>query len=297
MPFNQDILINFKPKHDFFIGCDSDGCALDTMEIKQKECFCPNTIKHWELQAISKYAREVSEFVNLYSKWRGGNRFPSLVKVFDLLAERDEVKARGFQPPELQPLKEWIASGSALGNATLQEAAARTGDPILRRTLAWSEAVNQTIAEIVYGIPTFPFVKESLAKLTAQADLICVSQTPIEAIEREWGENDIAGYAAIIAGQELGTKTEHLKLAAVGKYPADHILMVGDALGDLEAARGSGALFYPINPGCEEASWRRFHDEALDRFFNTAYAGDYEAGLIREFESYLPETPPWRKQS
>ena len=34
------------PKHRFLIAIDSDGCAFDTMEIKQKECFIPNTIKY-----------------------------------------------------------------------------------------------------------------------------------------------------------------------------------------------------------------------------------------------------------
>ncbi len=64
------------------------------MEIKHKECFCPNTIKWWDLQPVSKYAREAVEFVNLYSKWRGINRWPALTMVFDLLEERPEVIAR-----------------------------------------------------------------------------------------------------------------------------------------------------------------------------------------------------------
>ena len=42
-------LVEMKPNYEFFIGIDSDGCAFDTMEIKQKECFCPNTIKFWGL--------------------------------------------------------------------------------------------------------------------------------------------------------------------------------------------------------------------------------------------------------
>jgi hypothetical protein len=39
----QEQLIALKPEKEFFIGIDSDGCAFDTMEIKQKECFevCP----------------------------------------------------------------------------------------------------------------------------------------------------------------------------------------------------------------------------------------------------------------
>src|SRR5574339_129779 len=87
-------LAEMKPNHEFFIGIDSEGCVFDTMEIKQKECFWPNTVKYWHLQAVSKYAREAVEFVNLYSKWRGINRWPALVRVFDLLRERPEVQAR-----------------------------------------------------------------------------------------------------------------------------------------------------------------------------------------------------------
>ena len=34
----HDQLLNLKPQKEFFIGIDSDGCAFDTMEIKQKEC-------------------------------------------------------------------------------------------------------------------------------------------------------------------------------------------------------------------------------------------------------------------
>ena len=75
------VLKELKPKHAFFVGVDSDGCAFDTMEIKHKECFTPLIIKHWDLQAVSKYAREASEFVNLYSQWRGVNRWPALLKV------------------------------------------------------------------------------------------------------------------------------------------------------------------------------------------------------------------------
>jgi len=81
-----------KPKHDFLIAIDSDGCAFDTMEIKHKECFIPNIIKYWNLQPVYKYARVAAEFVNLYSKWRGINRFPALIKVFDLLRDRAEVQ-------------------------------------------------------------------------------------------------------------------------------------------------------------------------------------------------------------
>ncbi len=55
IPPAAQVLIDFKPQHDFFIGIDSDGCAFDVMELKQKECFTPATIRAWDLQPISKY--------------------------------------------------------------------------------------------------------------------------------------------------------------------------------------------------------------------------------------------------
>lgn len=94
-PPAAQVLVDFVPRKGFFVGIDSDGCAFDAMEIKHKECFIPNTIKHWNLQPVSSLARETAEFVNLYSTSRGLNRWIALVRVFDLLAQRQEVAARG----------------------------------------------------------------------------------------------------------------------------------------------------------------------------------------------------------
>jgi phosphoglycolate phosphatase-like HAD superfamily hydrolase len=291
----QAELKGFKPGHEFFVGIDSDGCAFDTMELNHKECFIPNIIKYWDLQPVSKYARAAAEFVNLYSKWRGINRFPALVMVFDLLADWDEVKRRGAPTPEGREIREFIDSGVPLGNPGLTKIAGETGNPVLKRTLDWSKAVNASIADMVHGVPPFPNVRESLHKLTRFADIICVSATPGEALRREWEEHGIAECAAVIAGQEMGSKTEHLQHAAKGKYSSDHILMIGDAPGDLKAAKANGALFFPINPGCEDASWDLFLNEAIDVFKSGNYAGSYEARLIEQFEALLPSTPPWKK--
>jgi phosphoglycolate phosphatase-like HAD superfamily hydrolase len=290
----QDRLLAFKRQHSYFVGIDSDGCVFDTMEIKHKECFIPNIIKYWKLQAISKYARAAAEFVNLYSKWRGINRFPALTKAFELLRDWPEPMRRGVKLINWTPLQNWIDSGATLGNPALEVEVAKTGDPILRLTLEWSKAVNRSIAEMVEGVPPFPYLRESVEKLSRRADIICVSATPGEALEREWQEHNIAKYAAVICGQEMGSKKEHLKLAAGGKYEKDCVLMIGDAPGDLSAARANGALFFPVNPGHEEASWERFNREAIERFFNHTYAGAYEASRIAEFETLLPEKPPWK---
>ena len=90
-----------------------------------------------------------------------------------------------------------------------------------------------------------------------------------------------------------GRRFQHLAIAAKGKYGPDRALMVGDAPGDMKAAKANGFLFFPINPGAEEASWKEFHDEGLKRFFAGDFAGDYEESRIAAFEECLPEKPPW----
>ncbi|MCD6346439.1 MAG: HAD family hydrolase [Bacteroidales bacterium] len=290
----QSRLFGLVPGKEFFIGIDSDGCAFDTMEIKHKECFCPNVILHWELQTISKYVREAWEFVNLYSKSRGANRFHTLIESFRLLAERHEVITRGFTLPDITPVIEWTEKETQLGNPVLEAYAKEVNNPTIDRALNWSVAVNSDIKDMVYGIAPFPFVKECLQVLYEKADALVVSQTPVEALEREWKENGIAKFVRAIAGQEYGTKTEHLALAAKGKYPDDKILMIGDAPGDMKAAKNNGLLFYPINPGNEDASWKRLYNEGLSMFFEGRFKGKYEESLIEEFNKYLPELPPWK---
>ena len=284
-----------KKAKEFFVGIDSDGCAFDTMEIKHKECFIPNTINSWDLQFVSKMAREAAEFVNLYSEWRGINRFPALVMVFDLLAERPEAVERGYQAPEVGSLRAWIQRETVLGNPTLKKEVERTGDAVLKRSLAWSTAVNDSVAKIVRNVPPFPHVRESLGRLFGVADILCVSATPGEALKREWAEHDIARYTRIIAGQEMGSKKEHIQHAAGGKYDPDKTLMIGDAPGDMKAAKGNGALFFPINPGDETESWKRFLEEGIGRFLAGTFRGAYEDALVKEFRTYLPSVPPWRK--
>jgi len=54
-------------------------------------------------------------------------------------------------------------------------------------------------------------------------------------------------------------------------------------------------LFFPINPGHEDASWKQLYDEGIDRFLSGSFAGEYQEKLIEKFDTYLPELPPWKK--
>ncbi len=296
MKLKNNVLKELQPQKKYFVGIDSDGCVFDTMEIKHKECFIPNNIKYWKLQAVSKYAREAAEFVNLYSKWRGINRFPALVMGFDFLREWDDVTKRNIAIPEANELRKFIDSGRPLSNPSFKEYIAEVGsNEELEAAMEWSEAVNRTVDQMVFGMPPFPYVRESLEKLDDLADMLVVSATPTEALEKEWSENKLDDFVRVIAGQEMGSKKEHLELAASGKYEPHRILMIGDAPGDLKAARANNALFYPIMPGEEDASWQRFYEEATEKFLGEEYAGAYEDQLINDFLNSLPETPPWKK--
>lgn len=286
--------IEFKKTNDFLVGIDSDGCAFDTMELKHKECFIPCIIHHWGLKGISKYAREAAEFVNLYSKSRGVNRFPALIEVFKLLQKRPEVVARGAKIEIPEILVEWMNKETKLGNAALAKYVEETGDPLMKKTLAWSLDVNETVDKIVgEGVPPFPMVRESLEKLQGKTDVLVVSATPQAALQKEWANQGLLPFVQSICGQEVGTKKESLAYASL--YPKNHALMIGDAPGDYKAALANNALFFPINPGEEEASWKRFFEEGAQKFLNEEFAGDYQQELLDDFNSHLPTTPPWKE--
>ena len=91
----------------------------------------------------------------------------------------------------------------------------------------------------------------------------------------------------MLAGQEAGSKKEQLQYATVGKYKKNHVLMIGDAPGDIEAAKENNVLFYPILPGNEVYSWKRFYKEAFYKFVSQEYAGRYEDELLDEFKNLL----------
>ncbi len=251
------------------------------------------TIEKWDLAPISRYAREAWEFVNLYSQDRGCNRFFALQKAFDLLRNRGAVKRRGIKIPELIALKDWTTHETKLGNPALKAEIEQTDNEELKRIYDWSLAVNDAVARIVKGVKPFPLVKESLEKIQRHADIIVVSGTPVEALIREWEENDIDQYVSIIAGQEAGNKKEHLQFTTKGKYKAGRALMVGDAPGDLRAAKANNLLFYPIIPGQEEGSWEQFYDQIIDWFFDGKYAREVEDELIYRFNAHLPDKPSW----
>jgi len=287
----KEVLERYRPGHDWLVCIDSDGCVFDTMEIKHKECFCPAMIKHWGLQPISKYARMAWEFENLYSKDRGLSRFITLYRSIELLKEWDEVKEYDFSFPDTEALGKWLKEAPVTNNAALQ----KSEDPVLKRTLAWSLESNERIADMVYGIPPFPHAREAIIRLSEHADIVVMSATAREALEREWEENGLLPYVSMICSQDEGTKKERIAWIK-GNYEEGRMLMVGDAPGDMRAAHENGISFYPIRPGDEIRSWKEFKETYMKQFLGGAYGCETEDELIKRFDTCLPVLPPWKQE-
>jgi phosphoglycolate phosphatase-like HAD superfamily hydrolase len=292
--FTKDDLIHFLPRFDTFVGIDSDGCVFDTMEIKQKDFFHPHIIKKWGLEAIETEVRAAAEFTYLYSTFRGLNRFLGLCKTFELLNDWPEAREKAALPDPAD-LRIYCDSGQPLSNATIEAEANRTGSRLLRQAYEWSIALNADIDQNMPAPPPFPGVEKALQRIQQHSDAIVISQTQAEALLKDWYRDDLAKYVSVIAGPELGSKVDHFTLSAVDHYPANRILMIGDAPGDMAAAQSIGCPFFPINPGHEVESWNRFMGEAYTRFLDGGFSEEYQHNLIREFKALLPGTPPWKK--
>ncbi len=281
-------------QHDVLILFDSDGTVFDTVRVKQIKCFIPTTIRFWNLQPIEEPARQTAEFVNMYSRHRGVNRFPALLLLFDLLREHPYVKQTGFTIPHYSSLRQWLQEEANWNHQTLAQRIASHHDPVLQRALEWSQAINEAVAENVNDMAPFRGVSESLKFCFDHADLMVCSTTTESALRREWQRHGLLPYVRRIAGQETGNKNEIIRTMTARYYRPDHVLMVGDSPVDWRAAHDNGARFFPVLPNGEEESWKTFYAGTAPAFFAGTYTMDDERFAIEQFLSLLPPNPPWQ---
>ena len=285
----------FEAKHPFFIGIDSDGTAFDSMEIKQRSVFLPVAVELWNLQAVQKPFYEIAEFINLYSVHRGVNRFQALAMALERLARHPEAQASGVVLPDYVALKTFVRSGRALSAASLSEHNESLGNTFLAEVVEWSKRSDERYSRVTRdeGNPAYPLVREALARAAQNADIMIVSSSSHDALLQDWEEADLLPFVSLVAGQEMGGKGAQLKFALQGASRRERTLMIGDAIGDLEAARANNVMFYPIIPGREKQSWELFFNEAMHRFFQLTYAGDYEQFLLGRFYDVLRPDVVW----
>ncbi len=261
----------------FFIGVDSDGTAFDSMTIKHTDSFIPAMFQVWDLETVKERVTEIEQYINLYSKDRGINRFPGLLMTFEKMIEEN------IFDKDVSDLRVFVNSGKGFSTKALEDFIKETDSEFLKDVLKWNNLSDKLFAENCKDIQPFNFVKQSLSKAIDKADIGVISSATKEGLETDWRGGGIAQFTSVILGKENGSKKEQLKSETEGKYEKECILMIGDAIGDLEAAKSIDAHFYPIIAGEEEKSWEKLYSDALDKFFDGKYAGEYEKTLIDAF--------------
>ena len=272
----------FVKAKDFLVCVDSDGCAMDTMGVKHEEAFGPRAVDVWELHDIKDRFLKVWNDINLYTRTRGINRFKGVVATFEALEKE------GIKMPDISSFKKWAETTNELSNPSLERAIAETNDEQLKKALEWSHAVNRTIEEELAGNDKpVEGAKEGLAAANNVADVAIVSSANGAAVLDEWTRHELNVHVDVMLGQEAGTKAYCIEQLKKFGYETTHVLMIGDAPGDLSAAEANGVLYYPILVGKEKFSWDRFQNEALAKFLDGSFAGEYQEQLIKEFNDNL----------
>lgn len=269
---------NYNRKKDYLVCVDSDGCAMDTMDCKHIHCFGPCMIAEWGLEEWQEEILKQWNLVNLYTMTRGINRFLALGKVLAY------VSGTYKKIPEVEHLEAWTASAPELSNGAIKAAYEQTGQEIFQKAFAWSEAVNRAITKLPEELKKpFDGVKAGLEAAHSCADVAIVSSANVEAVKEEWEKFGMMGSVDICLTQSEGSKAYCIGQMIKKGYASDHVLMVGDAPGDHAAAQKNEVFYYPILVKKEAQSWQRFVDEALPKFIEGSYAGDYQEQLIRDF--------------
>ena len=278
----SNILENFNKQKDFLICIDSDGCAIDTMDIKHIKCFGPCMVTEWNLEEWKEPILERWNEVNLYTLTRGINRFKGLAVALI------EINEKYITIEGLDEFVRWTEETKELSNESLEVEIEKTNNICLKKALEWSKSVNKAI-DLLSDDEKCPFegVKEAIILAKKVADIAIVSSANEKAVLDEWNKHGLLENVDIVLTQNIGSKSYCInKLIAKG-YSRNNVLMVGDALGDLKAAEENEALYYPIMVRKEKESWIRFSKEALERFTSNSYYGEYQEKVIAEFKENL----------
>lgn len=276
-------LQEYQKRKEYLVCVDSDGCAMDTMDVKHIRCFGPCMVEEWGLQAWETSILKRWNEINLYTLTRGINRFKGLAIALK------EVDQRHRKIEGLAELIEWTQNASELSNDGLKRAIAeKTACVALQKALAWSVAVNTAIGALPEEekLP-FPLAKEALAFAHEHADVAIVSSANLDAVVEEWEKHGLLQHVDIVLSQNVGSKAFCIAELLKKGYEKEKVMMCGDAPGDLAAAEKNGVPYYPILVKKERESWQEFLSEGLYRLLNGDFQGEYEAKKKAEFYKNL----------
>nr|MBE6545202.1 HAD family hydrolase [Oscillospiraceae bacterium] len=272
-------LSDHQKNHEFLICVDSDGCAMDTMDVKHFRCFGPCMVREWSLQEWEKEILDRWNEINLYTITRGINRFKGLAMALS------EINRKYCPIEGIEALAEWANNAPELSNSALNEIISKRPDEaVFKKALSWSISVNEAITRLPdeSKIP-FPMAKEALEFAHKYADIAIVSSANLDAVLEEWEMHGLLAHVDVIMSQNDGSKAYCISELLKKGYEKDKVLMCGDAPGDLSAAEKNGVHFYPILVRQECASWHEFISDGFTRLIDGTYA---EYGEIKKAQFY-----------
>ncbi len=275
-------LSEYKKKKDFLVCVDSDGCAMDTMDIKHIRCFGPCMVAEWGLEEWKDEILSRWNDINLYTMTRGINRYKGLsIALTEINEKYTAIKA-------LDTLTHWVEESPELSNGALEKAIAANDSISLKKALSWSKAVNASINQLP-DEEKLPFegVKEALAFAHEKVDVAIVSSANLDAVLEEWERYGLLDHTDIVLAQDSGSKAFCIGELLKAGYARDHVLMCGDAPGDLDAAKKNGVFYYPILVRHEAESWQEFMDKAVSKLLDGSYGGAYQQEKIDAFLNNL----------
>ena len=273
---------DYEKKSEYLVCIDSDGCAMDTMEVKHRECFGPQWIYTYGLGAHFEEYMKIWLDINLYSITRGINRFKGLALALKEVEAQGEVRTGG-----LEKFVTWTEEAKELSNPALLALAQKSNSECIEKALLWSIRTNRAINNLPADDKPFDHVKETMDAMCKEADLVAVSSANGEAVEAEWTKHQLKEDCRVLLCQEAGSKAFCIAELMKKGYDPSKILMVGDAPGDRDAALKNGVRYYPILVGKEGESWTRLKEEAFPKLLAGTFDDAYQETLIREFEKNL----------
>lgn len=275
-------LANYEKKKEYLICVDSDGCAMDTMDIKHFKCFGPCMVEEWELSEWSDSILKRWNEINLYTMTRGINRFKGLALALK------EIDATYKKIEDIGVLMRWVEESDELSNGALERAIEKQDSIVLRKALSWSQNVNQRITELPFEVKKpYEGVKEALAYAHGYADIAIVSSANLEAVIEEWELYGLLDYVDIIMSQNVGSKAYCIGEMLKKGYAKKNVMMTGDAPGDYDAAKKNGVFYYPILVRKEKESWVEFKETAVENLISGNYQGEYQERKISQFLNNL----------
>lgn len=129
----------------------------------------------------------------------------------------------------------------------------------------------------------FKGVREALAFAHDKVDVAIVSSANPDAVLEEWKRFGLLEHTDIVLAQDAGSKAFCIGELLKAGYDKEHVLMCGDAPGDMDAAEQNGVFFYPILVRHEKESWKEFREAAVEKLLDGTYGEDYQQKKTEAF--------------